>query len=345
MSQYYSHSYPGYDQVSVETAISALMEGNFSGRETKAEAEKQLATFTGSPYSKLTNSGFSALQASLIGIGVTRGQEVVIPTITCPSVYHAVSSIGATPIVVDVNTDLPLISLEETVKAKKMISGHAVVIIPHMFGLSQDVLKFKSNGFTVIEDMAQRFVPKLDSNAEIAVVSFSPTKLFTIGYGGGVITRDIRYIQRITSFLDPDYNESNNDEELPFRIHAPISDYQSSMLISQLTRYWQIIRYREKLVEIYDQSLQFRERLNPTIPFRYQLILNNDSAEEVSRVLRAHKIGAWALGSHLIHNTLNLKGRYENAEWWSKRVLSLPLHENLNEQDVRLISEIVRRYI
>ncbi|MED4780397.1 DegT/DnrJ/EryC1/StrS family aminotransferase [Brevibacillus choshinensis] len=343
MNQIISHSYPGFDDTSIESAVSAMRMGDFSGRQTMRLAEGRLASFMGVAYSKLTNTGFAALQAALVASNVNHCDNVIIPTVTCPSVYHAVRSIGVTPIVVDVEKDKPLISFEQAIR-KKSTNGKNVVIIPQMFGLTQDVKLFYENDFLVIEDIAQRFSPSISPYAELTVMSFSPTKLFTMGYGGGIVARQDKYHSRLSVFLDPDHAEYSYDHEIPFRIHSPVSDYQCAMLISQLERYQKIINYRSKLVEKYDQELGYPARLQPEVPFRYQLVLEYDSANKVAAILRESGIGAWALGSQLLHQLFGIEGNYENAEWWSNRVLSLPLHEKLTLDNICYISDVVRRY-
>ncbi|KQL46522.1 hypothetical protein AN963_16475 [Brevibacillus choshinensis] len=343
MSQIISHSYPGFNDIAIESAISAIRTGDFSGRQTMKLAESKLASFMGGAYSKLTNTGFAALQAALVAANVNCNDNVLIPTVTCPSVYHAVRSLGVTPIVVDVEKETPLISLEQAIR-KKSTSGKNVVIIPQMFGLTQNVKPFFESDFLVIEDIAQRFSPTISQHVDLTVMSFSPTKLFTMGYGGGIVTRQEDYYARLSVFLDPDHSDHSYEREVPFRIHSPVSDYQCAMLISQLERYQEILSYRNKLVEKYDQELGYPARLQPEVPFRYQLILEHHSAKKISESLRESGIGAWALGSHLLHQLFEIEGDFENAEWWSNRVLSLPLHEKLTLDNICYISDVVRRY-
>jgi dTDP-4-amino-4,6-dideoxygalactose transaminase len=321
-----------------------MIEGCFSGIFIKPRAEAILAKFTGADYACLTGTGFSGLQASLIALSVKTGEQVVMPNVTCPSVYYAIRSLGAIPLIVDVADDLPLISHKVL---KKYYKKSRVAIVPQMFGMKQDLEPFSNLGFSVIDDSAQSFSPRLDQSAAITVFSFSPTKLITIGYGGAVVTNHAPMIDRVKAFLDIEHL-SYACEEYPdfvFRINSSISDFQSAMLIEQLNRYHHIINCRNELVNAYDNLLLPLKRLDFEVPFRYQLILPGANSQELANALRNHSIGAHSLGSQLIHKTLRINGAYKNSERWYDTVLSLPLHEGLSLSDIEYISSLVMRYI
>lgn len=344
MSIKYSHSFPGYNKQVTEAAAEALSKGFFSGRLMKAQAEQQLQQRTNAGYVKLVGSGFSALQAALIAFDRVEGNRgVIIPSICCPSVYHAVRSAGLQPIVIDVEEHQPLIQMEHAIDLCE--TGFAsVVIVPQMFGLRKHIESYRLHDIRIIEDLAQSFIHQFNENSDVAICSFSPTKLFTSGYGGAVITNNSELGKRISVILDVDHNEYALIEEADYqyRIHAPFSDYQAAMLITQLERYQEIISYRNMLITEYDRQLGFPTRLLPEVPFRYQIILEQANAEYIAQQLRDKGIGAWALGAQLLHYVFGIKGEFPNSEKWKTQLLSLPIHENLSVNDVIEISRVVK---
>ncbi|MEI6285475.1 MAG: DegT/DnrJ/EryC1/StrS family aminotransferase [Bacillota bacterium] len=338
-----SHSYPGYDESVVEAAYESLKIAGFSGLAMKDKAENCLATFVGADWVLLTGSGYAAVQTALVAADVKPGQQIAIPTVTCPSLFHAIRSIGAIPLVVDVCRQQPLIS-------SQIIDGlefNGIVIIPQMFGIKQQLKPFAKNGRVIIEDAAQAFAPETDEFADITVFSFSPTKLITIGYGGAIATQSQELHDRGRLFLDPDHSAhvDNDNENVDFRLHSPVSDFQSAMLIAQLKRYHKAVAYRWKIVSYYDYYLNNSHRLKPQVPFRYQLILPQANSRNVSGALRTKGINAWSLGSQLIHEVFNIKGDFSEAEKWRNKILSLPLHEGLNENHVAQICKVVNNYL
>lgn len=329
-----SHSLPGLDDGVVNAAAEALASAQFSAAELGHVAEEALAFFSGRRHARLVASGFAALQAALAVVGVRAGDSVLVPTVCCPSVYHAIRSLGANPLLVDVGERQPLLDT-------RLLRGSAArfVLVPQMFGLGADIGPLKKQGYRVIEDCAQCQRPLPDSLADVSIYSFSPTKLQTMGYGGGVVTDDPELAARLRDFLSPD-EPRQWDDTLPFRVHAPVADFQSAMLSAQLRRYPEAVATRRHWVERYDQLLGQPERLLPEVPFRYQLILPPQrDARQVAEQLQAGGVMAWPLGSTLLNQVFGISGDYPNAEYWQRRLLSLPLHEGLNEEQVKRVCE------
>lgn len=333
-----SHSYPSYNNNVAKSAFEMLQKGNFSARSKTIEAESALSQFTKTVHTKLVSSGFTAIQCALIGAGIKQGEEIIIPNITCPSVYQAVKSIGAVPKVVEVGENVPLLSDQELTKEKKGFYG----VIPNMFGISAPINAVGNHSGILIEDNAQYFTSKRAEWADTTVFSFSPTKLMTIGYGGAIQTNDEKKLKRINNFLDCDYvNSLYFEDDFPFRIHSEISDFQSAMLIEQLKRYEEIIQYRHQIQQIYDLIIN-KKRLMPEVPFRYQIILENPNSVEISNKLQQRGISAVPLGSHLLHEVFSIKGNFSNSEWWKKHTLSLPIHEAITKDQAIFIANEVK---
>jgi len=331
-----SHSFPGYSEDVVKAASRALQDGYFSGDRLKVEVEARLASFTRAGYAQVTGSGFAALQAALMAAGVRSAEKVIVPVVTCPGVYHAVCSLGAEPVLVDVGEELPVL---DAARLTTGMTGVRFVIAPHMFGLSVDLRPLHERDLIIIEDCAQRQQTERDPLAAVSVYSFSPTKLQTMGYGGGVVTDNATLHNRIQCFLSPDEAEQGGTtDDLPFRIHAPVADFQCAMLLAQLDRYQDTIARRQAWVKEYDRQLGSLQRLQTDVPFRYLLRLpKGQSAPALAQALQQCGVSAWPLGSQLLHHTLKLPGDYPNAERWQQQLLSLPLHEGLDEIGVNYV--------
>jgi len=339
-----SHSFPGCTDDVVIAAIRALQDRCFSGGQLKADVEARLASFTHAAYARVTGSGFAALQAALVATGVRSAVKVLVPVVTCPSVYHAICSLGAEPILVDVGAERPLL---DTNQFAVDMTGVRFVVAPHMFGLSVDLTPLHECGLKIIEDCAQNQHPERDPLAAVSVYSFSPTKLQTMGYGGAVVTDNKALDDRIHCFLSPD--EEGQDgaaDDFPFRIHAPVADFQCAMLLAQLDRYQDTIARRQAWVEEYDRQLGDLQRLQIEVPFRYLLRLQEgQSAPELAQALQQRGVSAWPLSSQLLHHTFKLPGDYPNAERWQQRLLSLPLHEGLDEAMVNHVCHQLRELL
>ena len=330
------HGFPGFDEAVTSAAVQALHDICLSGAGLKTAAERDLAHFTGGTHACLTGSGFAALQAALVATGVRAGEPVMMPTVTCPSVYHAVRSLGAEPLVLDVSEELPLLAIDGWSSEREDVR---FIIAPHMFGLVLDLAPLHARGLTVIEDCAQSQRPGRDPRAAASVYSFSPTKLQTMGYGGGVVTDDAAVDDIVRHFLSPD-DDAQSADQLPFRVHAPVADFQCAMLSAQLARHDVAVARRRHWVERYDALLGHPDRLEPTLPFRYLLRLPaGQDARTLAEALRARGVTAWPLASQLLHQVFELPGEFARAERWQRELLSLPLHEGLSDDTVRYVCD------
>jgi dTDP-4-amino-4,6-dideoxygalactose transaminase len=325
------------DETVIDAAVSALRAYRISGGTLKAEAEARLADFSGMTRARLVGSGFQAVQCALLAAGVGPGDPVVLPTVTCPSVWHAVKSVGASPQLLDVGEDLPLLPERPVHRGRARF-----VIMPQMFGLVRPVDAWVDQGYCVIEDCAQAQRPLHASRAQLSVFSMSPTKLQSIGYGGAVMTRDADLGERLDRLLSPDAMRQR-EADLPFRIHAPVSDFQSAMCLAQLERYPQVLEIREYWINHYDQHLGRPVRMHPQVPFRYQLDLGSGwDARVLADAMQARGVMAWPLGSALLHQVFGVAGDFRNAERWQRRLLSLPLHEGLDESRVARVCDCLQ---
>lgn len=338
MSHVISHNSPSYNEEVIEAGYNQLLLGNFSRRHVSEQAEAVFASFTKSKYARIVSSGFTALQTALVAVGVKNGDEVTLPNIICPSVYHAILSLGAIPHVIDVSKNGPILDMKCLLKngVKKYC------IVPNMFGMKVNIDKSRFKQVTFIEDNAQCLISGCSDWASISIFSFSPTKLVTAGYCGAVVTNEEKVFKRIQLFLDCDYHlqEQNEEVSVPFRIHADASDFQAAMLLAQLERYNQVITYRSKLVQIYKQNLQF-PHLEMSIPFRYLIKCHGNSTEQYVELLKQNAISSAILGSHLLSDVFPINGYYPNSDLWKRSLLSLPLHEGLSENDVKHICNIL----
>lgn len=335
-----SHSFPSYDETVAKSAYENLLAGNYSARKINNKAKKSIEGFTGIKHAHLVSSGYAALQVSLLSLGVKSGVRVIIQNVTCPSVYHAIKSIGAIPHVVDVSNIKPLLNEEEIVNSYEA----DYIILTNMFGLKHDLNYSQIKGKYVIEDNAQSLYKGHNPNASVSICSFSPTKLLTVGYAGAVLTNHSHIQDRITKILDCDHINSYNDEEFfDFRIHSEISDFQSGMLIEQLKRYDQVIKYRGRIQEIYDEVIGAK-RLDSEIPFRYQ-VYTDGNAKKLSKMLIDKGINAVPLGSHLLNKVFKLDGDFKNSGWWEDNLLSIPIHENISEDTAFFIANEVKKLI
>eukprot|EP00927_Polykrikos_kofoidii_P086835 TRINITY_DN9848_c0_g1_i1.p1 TRINITY_DN9848_c0_g1~~TRINITY_DN9848_c0_g1_i1.p1 ORF type:complete len:445 (-),score=76.58 TRINITY_DN9848_c0_g1_i1:127-1377(-) len=148
----------------IEAAVAVLRHGRLhryntvEGEESETQLlEEEFAALVGSKYALSVASGGYAISTSLRAVGVRPGDHVLTNAFTLAPVPGAISSVGATPVFVEVSEGL-VIDLDDLAAKAKHHSGIKVLVLSHMRGHIVDMDKLMSvcatAGLTVIEDCA-----------------------------------------------------------------------------------------------------------------------------------------------------------------------------------------------
>ena len=182
--------------------------GPAEGESKVASLEKAFAQFMGVEYAVAVNSGTSALISGLQGLGVGPGDEVIVPAYTWIASAAAVLTVGAIPVIAEVDSSLTLDP--EDVRAR--ITPYTKAIMPvHMRGAPCDMKSIleiaREYGLKVLEDTAQADGAsyggrKLGSMGDAGCFSLQFNKIITSGEGGMVVTGDEEVWRRALMFHD-----------------------------------------------------------------------------------------------------------------------------------------------
>jgi dTDP-4-amino-4,6-dideoxygalactose transaminase len=190
-------SWPYFDEDDLDAAREVLASGrvNYWTGEHGRAFEAEFATAVGTRHAVAVCNGTVALELALRAIGVSRGDEVIVPAATFIATASAVVSCGARPVVVDVDPTSGCLTAD-TVEAALTYRTAAVVVV-HLAGHPADidpVLELaRRYDIRVVEDCAQahgaihRGRP-VGSLGDIAAWSFCQDKILTTAGEGGAIT-------------------------------------------------------------------------------------------------------------------------------------------------------------
>lgn len=183
----------------INTAVlSVLASGRYIGGNTVENFEQQFAAYIGVSQAVSCNSGSDALYLALRALSIGAGDEVITTPFTFIATAEAISTVGATPVFVDIDAQTFNLDINQVSSA---ITSKTKAIIPvHLFGQPVDMtwlmaVAQKHNLF-VIEDCAQATGAtwsdgKIGSIGHIGCFSFFPTKnLGAFGDGGAITTND-----------------------------------------------------------------------------------------------------------------------------------------------------------
>ncbi len=181
------------------------------------EMEHALAGRMQARHAHLVSSGTAALTVALAGAGIGAGDEVILPTFTFVASFEAILSVGAVPVLCDIDDTLTL----DPRAVQAAIGPKTRAIMPvHMCGSMADLDALKAladaNGLYLIEDACQAIGgtykgKPLGSIGHIGCFSFDYVKTITCGEGGALITSDAQLYERAQAFSDHGHDHVGSD--------------------------------------------------------------------------------------------------------------------------------------
>lgn len=192
--------YETIKEESDKNVLEVLNSANYIMGESVRSFEKEFSDYLGGTNSISVGNGTDALIIALKALGIGEGDEVITSTFTFFATAESISSVGATPILVDVRLDTFNI---DVTKIEEKITAKTKAIMPvHIFGQPADMDEIneiaKRHNLKVIEDACQAIGSeykgrKVGTLGDIACFSFFPTKnLGCAGDGGMIVTKDER---------------------------------------------------------------------------------------------------------------------------------------------------------
>lgn len=286
-------------------------DGNRNGHHKALELEKDLAVRMQTKYAQVVSSGTAALTVALASAGIGSGDEVIMPTFTFVASFEAILSVGATPVLCDIDDTLTL----NPKAVQAAITSKTKGVMPvHMCGSMADLKALKdicdTNNLLLIEDACQAIGGTYDgkplgSYGDIGCFSFDYVKTITSGEGGALITNSEKYASNADKYQDHghDHIGSNRGEEThPFLgYNYRLSELHAAVGIAQLRKLDHTLELQKKNYTILREALQdipeitFRkvpESGVESYAFLSIFLPSEDTAKKGHKALGAHAIDA-----------------------------------------------------
>jgi dTDP-4-amino-4,6-dideoxygalactose transaminase len=343
----------------VEEAMAEVLERcDFVLGEAVERFEASFAAYCEVPHAVGVDTGISALELILRAWGIGPGDEVITAANSFIASASAISFTGATPVLVDVDRDSYLISIEAVARA---ITPRTRAIMPvHLYGQPVDMDPLmalaESRGLRVLEDACQAHGARYKgrragSLGHAAAFSFYPGKnLGAYGDGGIVVTRDEALARQIRQFRN--YGQREKYQHVSLAYNRRLDSLQAAVLEVKLRHLdrWNARRaqiaglYRELLREL---PLQLPAHAADVWHAYHLFVIQVDRRDPVLAALNQAGIGAGAhypIPIHLQPAYAELgqgPGACPVAEAAARRVLSLPLYaEMTGEQITRVVDTL-----
>lgn len=328
--------------------------------------QEHLAVYTGAKHVIPVGNGTDALQIALMALGLQPGDEVITPTFTFIATAEVVALLGLKPVVVDVDWDTMNISVDAI---RKAITPRTKVIVPvHLFGQCADMDAIlaiaREHNLYIVEDSCQAIgakyshadgsVRQASTIGHIGCTSFFPSKnLGCYGDGGAIFTNDDMLADKMRAIANHGMVIRYHHDSVG--VNSRLDSIQAAVLDAKLPHLDEYIASRQRAASYYDQA--FANHPNILIPAReaksthvfhqYTLRLVNVNRDALREALSAKGIPSmiyYPIPLHLqkaYQDPRYKAGDFPIAEKLAACVLSLPMHTELDEEQLAYITQSV----
>ena len=331
--------------------------GQFVGGKHVETFEKNMSKYLGSKYCVALNSGTDALTFAMNSLGIKRGDEIITPPNSFIASTAAIVHLGAKPVFVDVSQDQNI----DFSKIEKKITKNTKAIMPvHLTGRPcemKEIIKIaKKYNLKIIEDAAQSIgtrygKKKIGTIGDIGCFSAHPLKnLNALGDSGYLVTNNKKVYDRIKDLSNHGMTKRNTIYR--FGYVSRMDSLQASILNFKLRSLNSVISKRRKNYQIYEKNLN-KKYINFPTEKKYQFntyhtfVVQVKKRDKLKKFLMGKKIETsihYPVPIHLQPASKNLGyklGDFPNAEEQSKKILTLPIHQDLKKKDIlRICKEI-----
>jgi perosamine synthetase len=329
---------------------SAAREG---GRRVR-DFESSLRDYLHIKHAIAVNSGTAALQAALMAAGVGQGDEVLLPSFTFVATANSVVATGAKPVFVDIRkSDFTI----DPADLKKKITKKTKAVIPvHLYGHLCDmdeILEMADRrSIAVIEDACQSLGStyknrQTGSFGAMGCFSLYASKVLTAGEGGAVVTDDDKLADRLLMIRNHGMVEGYDTRILGLNLRLP--ELSAAIAKVQMQKLGAMLGARRKNALLLSELLSGAKGF--TTPsesdgrkfnwYLYTVLFSKSaSRDKAKQAMYDDGIGTAVYYDPPVHRTPFYRrgARLPSTEWCAKRVLSLPVHPGVSEQDVGRIA-------
>ncbi|MEI6263978.1 MAG: DegT/DnrJ/EryC1/StrS family aminotransferase [Sphingobacteriia bacterium] len=238
------------------------------------ELEKAITETFGCNYAQLTSSGTAALTTAMYALGIGSGDEVIMPAFTFVASFEAVLSVGAIPVLVDIDETLTL----NPAAVRKAINSKTKCIMPvHMCGSMANLDELSAicaeHNLILLEDACQSIGGTYKGKAlgtigHAGTFSFDFVKMITCAEGGVVMTNNKEVYVKSDGYTDHGHDHLGVDRGAdlhPFiGYNFRISELHAAVGLAQIRKLDTFLTLQKKN----NQSLRAYLETIPQISFR-----------------------------------------------------------------------------
>lgn len=326
--------------------------------------EEEFAKIIGSKFAIGVSSGTSALSLALKALGVGPGDEVIVPAFTFIATATAVSAIGATPRLADVDPETLTMDPDSAAKA---VTAKTKALTPvHLYGYPADMDRLlalaRKRSLGVLEDCAQAHLTlyknrQAGTMGDMAAFSFYPSKnLGAAGDAGAILTSDERRAGICRQLRHGGRAVGSAYEHEFVGGNDRLDDLQAAVLRVKLRHLASWIESRRKIAALYNEGLAGLPLKLPELGKNgnrhsfHLYIIRSEKRDALMKHLQSAGVGCgvyYPIPVHLQPAYRDLgyrRGDFPVAEKAAATNLALPLFPELKPAEVERVCKAVRGF-
>lgn len=326
--------------------------------------QEHMAQYLGVRHVVAVGNGSDALTIALMALGLQAGDEVITPAFSFVSAVEAISLLGLKPVLVDVEYDTMNVSVDSVMQA---ITERTRAIVPvHLFGQNADMEPLlrlaRERGIYVVEDACQSIGASYTFSdgktamsgcmGDIGCTSFFPSKnLGCYGDGGALFTNDDALAAKIRSIANHGMSERYHYDRVG--VNSRLDSIQATVLDAKLPHLDGYAEARRRAAAYYDTALKgvggivlpTKAPYSTHVFHQYTVKTEGIDREAVRRRLAERGVPTmvyYPIPLHLqkAYEPLGYHaGDFPVAERLAASVMSLPMHTELDEVQLKYISD------
>ncbi len=353
-----------------EAVIAVLESSQFIGGKVVNDFASNLAHYHNSKHVIPCANGTDALQIAMMALGLEPGDEVITPSFTYIATVEVAALLHIKPIFVEVD---PKTFCIDPVAIEKAITPKTKAIVPvHLYGHAADMEPImeiaRRHKLFVIEDNAQGIgnvyafadgtQRKTGSIGHIGCTSFYPSKnLGAYGDGGAMFTDDDALADKLRMIAS--HGQSKRYYHDVVGCNSRLDALQAAVLDIKLTHLDEYIDARRKAADFYDAAFAGHEKI--TVPYRaannkhvfhqYTLTLNGIDRDALNQFLADNGVPSMIYYPVPAHRQKMFDAyggshyKLDVTDWLTERVISLPIHTELDEEQQQFIVNKVLEFV
>jgi UDP-2-acetamido-2-deoxy-ribo-hexuluronate aminotransferase len=368
-------------KLTIDKAVIDVMESAaFINGKAVYDFAANLSAYIGINHTIPCANGTDALQIAMMALDLQPGDEVITPSFTYIATTEVIALLQLTPVFVEV--DAKTFCMDPAVLEKAITPKTKAIVPVHLYGQSapmEEIMKIaKKYNLYVIEDNAQTIGcdyifadgtrRKTGTIGNIGTVSFYPSKnLGAFGDGGAIFCDDDNLADKMRKITN--HGQSKQYYHDIVGCNSRLDSMQAAILDIKLKYLDEYAAERRKAADFYDKAFAnhpkiitpFRAPYSTHVFNQYTLILEEtnypapdsyrDYRDGLRKFLADHKIPSmiyYPVPGHrqkMFEHFNAVTQSMPVTDWLSDRVISLPMHTELDEEQLTFITNKVLEYV